>query len=237
MADRRESVNDIDTSLREAFTGHQAALWTALPAFIVSFDPTKMTCEVQPTLQATLIDFNGNSKKVTMPKLVDCPVVFPSGGGFTLTFPLAAGDECLMIFASRCIDAWWQSGGVQVQAEFRMHDLSDGFVIPGPHSLPNVTPNVSTTNVQLRNKAGNSFVSIAPSGEIDINSFSNVSVQAPLINLTGAVTINGTLHVTDKVTTDVDFVAPNIPSYTLHTHGHIRRDTVNQQTDPPTSGS
>ena len=31
-------------------------------------------------------------------------MVFPGGGGFALTFPVAAGDECLVVFASRCID-------------------------------------------------------------------------------------------------------------------------------------
>ena len=64
------------------------------------------------------------------------PVVFPGGGGFALTFPVAAGDECLVVFASRCIDAWWQSGGVGEPMEPRMHDLSDGFALIGVRSQP-----------------------------------------------------------------------------------------------------
>ena len=44
------------------------------------------------------------------------------------------GDECLVIFSERCIDAWWALGGVQPLAELRAHDYSDGFAILGVRS-------------------------------------------------------------------------------------------------------
>ena len=33
-------------------------------------------------------------------------------------------------------DSWWQSGGIGVPIESRMHDLSDGFAILAPTSQP-----------------------------------------------------------------------------------------------------
>lgn len=101
---------------------------------------------------AQVRDITGVWTNVALPVLVDCPVIFPGGGGFEFTFPIAAGDEGIVIFASRCIDAWWQNGGVQPQAELRMHDLSDGMFLPGMFSqarLPSPAP--STTVPQLRN--------------------------------------------------------------------------------------
>jgi hypothetical protein len=114
----------------------------------------------------------------TPPLQALCPVQFPSGGGFTLTFPVAQGDECLVVFSSRCIDAWWQSGGVQNQAVMRMHDLSDGFAVLGFSSVPRVIGGISATATQLRSNDGSTFVEVG-AGE--------VTIQAANINLLGKV--------------------------------------------------
>lgn len=159
--DRKERIDNLQVSLLSALQGWQKDLWTALPGIIQSFDPVKKTCEVQVSIQARQTNLQtGAFSWVTLPLLVDCPVFFPSGGGYTLTFPLELGDECLVVFASRCIDAWWQSGNVDIQAVMRMHDLSDGFVFAGISSVPKVQPDISTNSVQLRNNAGNVYIEI-----------------------------------------------------------------------------
>lgn len=190
--DRREREPDPLEALMVFGEGLQSRIWTSFPGIIQSYDPTKRTCTVQPALKAQVEDITGTKKWVNLPLLVDCPVQFPSGGGVVLTFPITAGDECLVILASRCIDAWWQLGGVQVQAEFRMHDLSDGMLIPGFSSLPNVEPGLSTSAAQLRTKAGTTYVEVSPTGLITVKAVTKVSLQAPAIDLVSAnVTING----------------------------------------------
>lgn len=139
----------------------QARLWTALPGIVDSFDADRLVCNVQTTILINARDPQGNIQALRIPTLLDCPVVFPSGGGVSLTFPLQVGDEVLVIFASRCIDSWWQLSGVQGQAVMRMHDLSDGFVIPGPRSQPNKYT-ASTTEVQLRTDDGTTLIGINP---------------------------------------------------------------------------
>ena len=133
---RLESLNDPEASLRAGMRGALAETWTAMPAVIVDFDPVAMTCSAQPAIRARVTAPSGGQQHMPLPLLLDCPVYFPSGGNCTLTFPVKPGDECLVVFASRCIDAWWQSGGVRDQAEMRMHDLSDGFVFVGVRSQP-----------------------------------------------------------------------------------------------------
>ena len=82
-------------------------------------------------------------------------MVFPGGGGWSITFPVSKGDEALVVFASRCIDDWWQSGGVGIQPDLRMHDLSDGFAIIGPRSQPRkLNPAISTIAVDSRKHFG-----------------------------------------------------------------------------------
>jgi hypothetical protein len=122
--DRRERYESEQDSLMAALGGWQKDIWTALPGIIQSFDPVAMTCVVQPSIQANPLTAPYDAATLkrawpnypNLPLLVDCPVMFPGGGGCTLTFPVTAGDECLVVFASRCIDAWWQNGGVRPQS-------------------------------------------------------------------------------------------------------------------------
>lgn len=159
--DRRERMNDPEEMLRAANAGLNAALWTALPCIVQYFDPAKLTLVAQPCIQSRKVDETGKVTLFKMPLLVDVPVVFPSGGGFILTFPVQANDECLVVFSSRCIDAWHQQGGVQPPAELRMHHLSDGFAIVGPKSIPRVPADISSTKVTLRSDDGETFIELS----------------------------------------------------------------------------
>lgn len=199
--DRRERAGDMQAGLVAFGDGLQAGIWTALPGIIQSFDPAKRTCSVQPALKAKLTYLDWTFDWIELPLLVDCPVQFPGGGGVFLSFPLKLGDECLVVFASRCIDAWWQSGGVQPQAELRMHDLSDGFVVPGVRSVPKVQPNISTARAELRTDDGSAKVSIDPaSKEIDVTTTGTATVTAATINLNGSLVINGEAYVAHRHT-------------------------------------
>src|SRR5690348_13461634 len=129
--DPRERYSDHEESIRTAFEGLIAGLWVAIPGIIQSFDSDKLTAVIQPAIQGIVTASDGTASAVNLPLLPDVPVVFQRGGGCTLTFPInpGGGDECLVIFSSRCIDSWWQSGGVQFPLEPRMFDLSDGFAL------------------------------------------------------------------------------------------------------------
>lgn len=149
--------------LLAAFEGLQASLWTSVPGIIQAFDPAAMTCTVQPSIMVKIQKADYSEEWVKLPLLIHVPVVFPNAGGCHITFPVKKGDEVLVVFASRCIDAWWQSGGDEnQQVEFRMHDLSDGFALPGPRSQPRVISTVSTTEMQIRSDDGQAIIAIDP---------------------------------------------------------------------------
>lgn len=208
--DRRERYSDPEEALRVAQDGHQARIWTALPAIVQRFDADRMIAEVQPTVTGVRRKQDGRFEELRMPLLLDCPVVFPGGGGVTLTFPIKLGDEVLVVFASRCIDSWWQLGGVQGQAEQRMHDLSDGFVIPQVRSQPRRFT-VSTAAAQLRTDDGAVLIELSPDtqgvrvvtpGAVEVDAGASATVTAPAITLNGNVTINGNLEVTGTMAND-----------------------------------
>lgn len=158
-------MESLQVAVRAALDGRQAQTWTAMPGILQSFDAEAVTASVQIAIQAQVRQPDGTWLDTTISVCADCPVVFGGGGGCVGTFPLDQGDEGLLVFASRCIDAWWQSGGVQKQAELRMHDLSDGFFIPGCFSQPraaNITGGVSTSEAQLRSLDGTVMARVNP---------------------------------------------------------------------------
>lgn len=186
--DRAQLLNDPEVATHIALEGNQAGVWTALPCIVSSVDFTKMTLTAQPSIQGVTENEDGSTNYVNLPLLVDVPICFPSAGGFMLTLPLKSGDEVLVIFSSRCIDSWWQNGGIGVPMETRMHDLSDGFALPGPRSLPKLPGgSISTTAAQLRNDSGTVYLEISASG---VNVVGNLNVTGTITS-TGEVTGNG----------------------------------------------
>ncbi len=158
--DRAALLNDPEEAFRLSFEGKQSCMWTTLPGIVTAVDLVKMTCSVQPAIQGTVTDESGARTAVNLPLLADVPILFPRAGNFILTMPLAANDEVLVVFSSRCIDAWWQSGGVQRPMEARMHDLSDGFAILAPSSQAKLVSSISSNKAVLRNTAGTVFFSV-----------------------------------------------------------------------------
>lgn len=193
--DRRERFNDYIVAMRAMMDGRLANVWTALPGVVVSYDAEKQTCTVQPTIQGQQQSPQGEWTNFTYAPCQMCPVIFGSGGGYTVTFPIAAGDEGLLVFSSRCIDAWWQSGGVQPQADLRMHDPSDGFFIPGARSQANKLENVKTDAVQVRSQDGHTYVEVGAQ-EITItpdNGTTQLKVAPGFVRVVGNLQISGAI--------------------------------------------
>lgn len=230
------SKEQADAKLAQAI---MSALRVAMPGIIQSFDPDAVTAVVQPAIKGAEKDESGAEVSVNLPLLVDVPVVFPRGGGCTLTFPVKAGDECLVIFADRCIDFWWQSGGIQEPVDERMHDLSDAFCIVGPQSQAKKIGGISTTAAQLRTDDGSAFIEVAAghdvtvktSGKLTASADGGTEITSPEIILNGNVTINGnlsqgmgesggsaTMHGPVTVTNDVTAGGKSLMT---HTHGGV----------------
>lgn len=210
---------------QEASDQRKDAGWatrTSAPGIVQSYNASSLTVDVQIAAQGIALDADGNETDETLPLLVDVPVVFPRGGGISLTFPIQQGDECLVVFSDRCLDFWHQSGGIQKSASQRNHDLSDAFVIPGPYSQPQAIANVSTNSVQLRTDDGKSFVELDQSG--------NATVTSPQTTVNGPATINGDLTVNGTVTATGDVVGAGI---SLDTHVHSGVNSGNSETGAP----
>ena len=105
----------------------QSSLHCALPGIVASFDALTQTAAVRPALKG----------KAALPLIRDVPVFFPGARDSAVTFPVSAGDECLLVFADADIDSWFETGEVKAAVSARRHDLSDAFAFVGFRSRPN----------------------------------------------------------------------------------------------------
>ena len=246
--DRRERLEgDLNEAVLGALIGHQAGLWTALPGVVVKVNLAAHTVEVKPSILMSYVDSTGAAQSIDVPVLPDVPLVFPSGGGYSLTFPVAVGDEVLVVFASRCIDAWWESGhgaNGQPQAEPRMHDLSDGFAIPGPRSKPRaLSPQPRSDCVELRADDESAYLRIdssrkitaQTSGEIDLVAGTVINLTAATVNVSNNLNVGGNVVATGTVKGS-DLATPTLPSYNAHVHNIISGGTY-PYSAPPNPGS
>lgn len=184
MASRtNQNVADPYRATLDMISSGLAGLWTALPCIVDSYDPDTVTIVAQPCIQGQQQMPDGTLRMIDLPLLPDVPVCFTRGGGLSVTHPVTQGDECIVIFASRCIDAWWQSGGVQPPMENRKHDLSDGFAIFAPQSQPTRLSNISTDSLQIRTDDGEALIELTKYMRVNIKS-SRVKMDAPSVAVT-----------------------------------------------------
>lgn len=149
--DLRERSDHIEEIVRAAIEARQAELQTNLPGVVEEIDWDKQTMTVRPAIKSAHRDFEGKVTHKELPLLKDVPIVFPGGGGMTMTFPLKKGDTVVLAFSSRPIDGHMQSDGVQNQIDARMHNLSDAFAMAGNHRpTPRKLKNVPSDATQVR---------------------------------------------------------------------------------------
>jgi Phage protein Gp138 N-terminal domain/GpV Apex motif len=209
-----ERLNDREESMRVILENLSKAIRCAMPGIVHSYNSVQGTCVIQLAIESRTLDADGDVTFEPIALLNDVPVNYMGGGQFVTTYPIQPGDEALVIFSDRCIDSWWQSGGVQIPADLRMHDISDGFAIIGPRSLAKSIPNVSTTTAQFRSLDGSTFFEIA-SGQV-------ANVVAPNgVNITGPVNINGNVTVTGAVMATQEITAKSSVALSTHLHGGV----------------
>ena len=238
-------------------------LHTSIPGIIETFDPVNQLASIQPAIKRVFVTRGEEDIDVLTPSdlpiLINVPVVFPRGGGFSLTFPVKKGDECLIVFCERSIDNWHRTGGVELPGARRFHSLSDATAFVGISSLTNKVPNYSATDTQIKKDDGSVSISLKEDKTLDIYSEGNISIvsdadiiatcvnidvtattqadlTAPIIRLNGNTTVDGTLDVTG-VTTAPTVVATSsltIDGKEMKDHNHAGSPTAPSGAVSPT---
>lgn len=102
---------------------------------VKKFNKANQTCEVQISYDKKYMEEDefgiAQPVKKPYPLLVDIPVISLSGGESGLTFPIKAGDGCIVLFNDRDIDNWFEGKETGFVRTLRIHSISDGIAIVG----------------------------------------------------------------------------------------------------------
>lgn len=207
--DQKERSADLTGGLKAALDGQQRDLWTCMPGIVESYDSGDNTVEVNLAIKATVLVYNPSTGAQTptetaISKLVKVPLHQIGNPRFVVDIAPAAGDEVTVMFASRCIDGWWQSGGVQSQVEQRMHSLSDGIAIPGLFSAPKASAaGLGSGGLRLRDTGGGASFVMPGDGSVVITAPGGLIVSGDITS-TGTVSNNGHNIGSTHLHTDVE---------------------------------
>ncbi|MCP3921256.1 MAG: hypothetical protein GY714_01595 [Desulfobacterales bacterium] len=198
----------------------QAELFTAIPATVVdvSLLESENTISVQPALN--------NPDGTTLPILQDIPVIWPSGGGSIITFPVAVDDDVLIVFSMRSIVEFQLSEeGTVDPYDSRLHNISDGYCLVGVFR-DNNHPSPNPTDLEIKYKG--SEITIKENGDVEVTtenatltlettgdiSLVNANASIEALN-TGAIDItNASGNITMAVSGDVDINGATIDAAT-----------------------
>lgn len=108
----------------------------SIPARVTRVDRASNLVDAQPLIMDIVEPSGGGRLVVPFPVVTNVPIFSASGGGFRLTFPVAAGDIVTILFADRSIDFWLGGAAGPVDpVDPRAHALSDGVV-----AIPSINP-------------------------------------------------------------------------------------------------
>lgn len=203
MTAKSKLTEAISNGVRSALKGVN----TAIPGHVLNFDPDTQLSELQVAIER--IDADGNSDKWS--PIIFCPVHF-AGGKFVLEHQIDVGDEGLIIFSQRCIDAWLDQGGVAPQSRVHFHNANDAMFIPGVRSQPKKIQNFENDGIKLRNEDGSKFIHLKSDGTAEMT-ITTLKINGN-IEHTGNNTQTGNLVQTGSISSTVSVSAPSMSAAT-----------------------
>lgn len=152
----------------------KSTLHTAMPGIIEVYDPVRRRARVQPALRMMMT----NGDAVDRTPLVNVPVLFPSGGGYSFLFPLAQGDPVLLLFNERGIAAFKESFALTNPDVGSFFSLSDAVALPGFGPLQ-LTPATQTGSTWQTEDGETSIVIEQPNIQINVPDGAQVQIGGP----------------------------------------------------------
>lgn len=164
------SPNTLSAAITNAVLYQLMNVHTAMPARIVTYDYTTRKASVQPLVDKKFTDGTVQA----MPQINNIPVVLPQVGDFSMSFPINAGDYCLIICCERSISTWLNNGQQAPPIDPRKFDLSDAVALVGLH--PFTEQSAAPNNTDFILKFAGSEIKIEPSGAVSVKTASTVAI-------------------------------------------------------------
>lgn len=213
------NVANLDTLiglLRTSFTKLMQGIDDALPATIVSYDPTTNRAVVQPMINV-LTTQDQQIKRATIPNI---PVYVYSGGGFIIKPPLNPGDKGFIKANDRDISLYLQSYEASKPNTYRIKSFSDAIFYPDLMEGYTISEDdasklvMQSSDGTVKITLSNDTVTIVAPNVIIGGSSTNLTVDCNnlTINATGNINLDagGAVNVTAATTVNIDSPLTNL---------------------------
>ena len=128
------SVTDAEI-IRKALESRAGDIYTCLPGRVEKYYPDLQTADVVPVIRRAIANADGDISTETLPVIPNVKVCFPTGGGFTVTWPIVAGNHVTLLFLIYACTQWRITGQISDPGDLRIHALGSAL------ALPNHVPN------------------------------------------------------------------------------------------------
>lgn len=186
-----------------------------MPGQVVEYFPEDQTATIRISNDMTYTTSTQDEEQVTPELLYDVPVYTSGGGNWHITFPIKAGDSCLLNFSQFGYDHWFinneQSAGKDEHGSpqpwtRRMFNQADGFAQVGWNNLPTKIADYSSTDSEWRNADRAQHISLLEDGNIHIKTGTTTINLAP----SGAITVDTDTSVDITAGAEVSVTAPSV---------------------------
>lgn len=162
-----------------------------LPARIVEYFAETQTATVQICAEQIYNNSTSNQDTINRAPIEDVPVHTPSGGGWSMTMPIKAGDTCLMLFSQVGYEHWLYEdkdsagkiAGLPKPWLNRQFHEDDGLAFVGFNTIPRAIKGYSPEHSEWRNEDATQRISLQEDLSITIDSPVSVTVNAPSVNI------------------------------------------------------
>ncbi|MCK5017066.1 MAG: hypothetical protein KAS32_08335 [Candidatus Peribacteraceae bacterium] len=163
-----------------------------LPGRIVEFFPEDQTATILISVERVTHSSNKTDELTKRTPLEGVPVHTPSGGGWSITMPIKAGDTCLLFFSQVGYEHWLYDDAdtAGTLAELpkpwlsRQFNEDDGFALVGMNTLPRAISNYHATSSQWRGPdPTKQVISLNDDESIDITSNVKITINAPAVEV------------------------------------------------------
>lgn len=154
-------------AVRAAIESRLSEVHTMIPGVVKTFDPNKLSVDVQPSIKRVFAD----GEILSLPIITAVPVIYPRTKKSILYFPLEAGDAGAIFFCERSLDIWLSKGGEVDPKDNRKFHFADAIFIPGLFSFAQDNPATGNEEdfVAIHN---DQKITIKKNGDIEVGSSS-----------------------------------------------------------------
>ncbi len=198
--DPEKDYSNMTDAFKFILNQFKKSLYSVIPGVIESYDQSSKRCRVKPAINIKKTD--GTVEEQT--EVVNVPVVWPSGGGFTILSPLPEGTPVLIFFSQRGITKFKETFETEDPGK-GVFAKEDAIVIPSFGGL-SVSP-ATANGICMQTEDGSNFIFVED-GDIEITATSKVTVNAPDIEANAdTITANAT-DIIANATTSVTITSP-----------------------------